>query len=72
MLGMASKSGAGDWNLALRRQYRNQRNGRLLDTPELKAFYKKVSELNVPILVHGLGALCATAKASTSIPRSAR
>jgi aminocarboxymuconate-semialdehyde decarboxylase len=29
-------------------------NGKLLDTPELEAFYKKVSELNVPILVHGV------------------
>ena len=29
-------------------------NGKLLDTPELNAFYKKASELNVPILVHGV------------------
>jgi aminocarboxymuconate-semialdehyde decarboxylase len=29
-------------------------NGKLLDAPELKLFYKKVSELNVPILVHGV------------------
>jgi aminocarboxymuconate-semialdehyde decarboxylase len=29
-------------------------NGKLLDAAELKAFYKKVSELNVPILVHGV------------------
>ena len=29
-------------------------NGKLLDTPELKGFYKKASELNVPILVHGV------------------
>jgi aminocarboxymuconate-semialdehyde decarboxylase len=29
-------------------------NGKLLDAPELKPFYKKASELNVPILVHGV------------------
>jgi aminocarboxymuconate-semialdehyde decarboxylase len=29
-------------------------NGKLLDAPELNAFYKKVSELDVPILVHGV------------------
>jgi aminocarboxymuconate-semialdehyde decarboxylase len=29
-------------------------NGKLLDAPELKAFYEKVSELNVPVLVHGV------------------
>jgi aminocarboxymuconate-semialdehyde decarboxylase len=29
-------------------------NGKLLDAAELRPFYKKVSELNVPILVHGV------------------
>lgn len=29
-------------------------NGKLLDAPELGPFYKKVSELNVPVLVHGV------------------
>src|SRR5919109_1366942 len=29
-------------------------NGKLLDAPELKPFYQKVSELNIPILVHGV------------------
>ena len=29
-------------------------NGKLLDTPELRPFFKKVSELNIPVLVHGV------------------
>jgi aminocarboxymuconate-semialdehyde decarboxylase len=29
-------------------------NGKLLDAPELRPFYQKMSELNVPILVHGV------------------
>jgi aminocarboxymuconate-semialdehyde decarboxylase len=29
-------------------------NGKLLDAPELRPFYRKVSDLNVPVLVHGV------------------
>ena len=29
-------------------------NGKLLDTPELWPFYRKASELNIPVLVHGV------------------
>jgi aminocarboxymuconate-semialdehyde decarboxylase len=29
-------------------------NGKLLDAPELRPFFKKVSELNIPVLVHGV------------------
>jgi aminocarboxymuconate-semialdehyde decarboxylase len=29
-------------------------NGKLLDSPELRGFYQKASELNIPILVHGV------------------
>jgi len=29
-------------------------NGKLLDTPELRPFFEKVSDLNIPVLVHGV------------------